>query len=374
MKNLFLSVLIISVCMLSSCSSKEYKLNGHFDIDATGQVYLNKLTLEGLEPLDTTRFVDGEFTFTGKVEIPEIYILFFEKSQDPVLVFVENKVINIFGNSGDFKRTVVRGSKLNETYYKIIKDLPHQQEMEILQENFMRAQRDGDQIAMNSLIADSEAMMEDIKNYFLKSIRDNVDNLVGAYLLIQAFQMISFEEIIEIIDLLNTYLADHPFTVGLTRHVSEIQKQQKLFEQMMIEQVTVGIGKEAPDFTLKDINGKDVSLKSFRGKYVLIDFWASWCPPCREENPNLVKMHKKFGGKNLEIISVSLDESADKWKKAVAEDGLNWTLLIDPEGTIAHEYDVEEIPSTFLVDKEGIVISINSRGKNLEKELEELFK
>jgi len=374
MKNLFLSGLIISVCMFSSCSTKDFKVNGQFEKDATGQVFLSKLTLEGLEPTDTVRFVDGAFTFKGSVEFPEVYVIFFEKKQDPILFIIENTNINISGNTNNLKDVEIKGSKLNDTYFRIIKEIPHQDEMEKLQESLYRAQMEGDQATMGSIIADGNVMMEDIKNYYMKCIRDNVNNVIGAYILTQAFQMISFEEFEEIVNLLKVYLPEHPYTVGLVEYVSVIVEQQKMYEKMMGEQINLQIGMEAPDFSLPDINGKDVNLKSFRGKYVLLDFWASWCRPCREENPNLVKLYKQYGGKNFEIISISVDQLIDDWKKAVKDDGLNWTMLFDPEGDVADIYGVETIPNTWLLDKEGKIINSNLPVEDLKKILEEIIK
>jgi len=236
MKNLFFAGLIISVCMFSSCSSKEYKINGQVENDATGQVFLSKLTFEGLEPIDTVRLVDGAFTFKGSVDFPQMYVIFFEKKQEPVIFFLENSNINISGKTDNLSDIEIKGSKLNDIYYRIIKEIPHQDEMEKLQKSYFEAQSVNDQTAMSSIIADSEILMENIKNYYMKAIRENVDNPVGAYILAQALQMITFEEFEEIAELLNVYLPEHPYTVGITEYLNMMIQQQKFYEQMMREQ------------------------------------------------------------------------------------------------------------------------------------------
>ena len=129
--------------------------------------------------------------------------------------------------------------------------------------------------------------------------------------------------------------------------------------------------------TLPDVNGKTVSLSSFRGKYVLLDFWASWCGPCRAENPNVVAAYQKFKGKNFTIVGVSLDNNKDAWENAIKSDGLAWTQVSDLKGwqsQAAALYNVQSIPSNFLIDTAGKVIAKNLRGKDLEEALSSVLK
>lgn len=133
----------------------------------------------------------------------------------------------------------------------------------------------------------------------------------------------------------------------------------------------------APEITLQDMDGKTFSLSSLKGKVVLIDFWASWCGPCRNNNPHLVKFYKKYHEKGLEMIGISLDEDHDAWKKAVAKDKLTWLQLNDDKGyysSTLKAYYVDAIPASFLIDKNGIIHSINLVGWNLESEVKHLLK
>jgi peroxiredoxin len=139
----------------------------------------------------------------------------------------------------------------------------------------------------------------------------------------------------------------------------------------------VQVGQAAPEITLNSPDGKPVSLSSLRGKYVLIDFWASWCGPCRQENPNVVKMYSKFKGKNFEIFGVSLDKDKDKWTQAIAQDALPWVHVSDLkfwQSAGAEAYGVRSIPATFLLDPKGVVIAKNLRGAALEAKLAEVLK
>jgi len=137
------------------------------------------------------------------------------------------------------------------------------------------------------------------------------------------------------------------------------------------------IGKSVPELVMADPNGKDVSISSFKGKYVLIDFWASWCGPCRHNNPKLVRLYNKYHEKGLEIYGISLDEDSDDWKKAVQHDKLKWIQVIDDKGWAAPSasaYGVDMIPSSFLIDKQGVINRVNAEGAELEISVKDLLK
>src|SRR5882762_5297939 len=136
-------------------------------------------------------------------------------------------------------------------------------------------------------------------------------------------------------------------------------------------------GQNAADLSLPDVTGKMVSLSELRGKVVLIDFWASWCGPCRHNNPRLVKLYNKYHEKGLEIYGVSLDEDMVSWKKAVHQDKLIWIQVIDDKGwdaTSINTYGVDFIPSSFLIDKQGIIRTMNAEGSELESSVKDLLK
>lgn len=136
-------------------------------------------------------------------------------------------------------------------------------------------------------------------------------------------------------------------------------------------------GQNAADLSLPDLNGKTVSLSEFKGKVVLLDFWASWCGPCRHNNPRLVKLYNKFHDKGFEIYGVSLDEDTKSWKKAVRNDKLSWTQVIDDKGwdaTSIVTYGINFIPSSFLIDRDGVIRTINAEGPELESSVKDLLK
>jgi peroxiredoxin len=136
------------------------------------------------------------------------------------------------------------------------------------------------------------------------------------------------------------------------------------------------IGSEALDFTQLTPEGNSVSLSDFRGKYVLIDFWASWCGPCRKENPNVVNVYNKYHNDGFEVLGVSLDQNKENWLKAIESDGLVWTQVSDLKGwsnEVANQYGIKSIPSSLLIDPNGIIIGKNLNGAELEFAIKEIF-
>lgn len=151
----------------------------------------------------------------------------------------------------------------------------------------------------------------------------------------------------------------------------------KEFEkQIARSHINIKVGAMAIDFMQNDVNGKPVKLSDFRGKYVLLDFWASWCAPCRSENPNVVKAYQAYKDKNFTILSVSLDKEKEDWLKAIADDGLTWTHVSDLKGwknAASTQYGVKGIPANFLIDPQGKIVATDLREEELDKKLKELL-
>jgi peroxiredoxin len=163
---------------------------------------------------------------------------------------------------------------------------------------------------------------------------------------------------------------------GFDPALAEYKYVKTLKETLAVMKIT-SVGVMAPDFTQNDPNGKPVKLSDFRGKYVLVDFWAAWCRPCRGENPNVVAAYKKYSKKNFTVLGVSLDREKDAWLKAIADDKLTWTQVSDLKywgNEVAKLYGVQSIPANFLLDKKGRIVGKNLRGDELEEALAKLVK
>jgi len=167
-----------------------------------------------------------------------------------------------------------------------------------------------------------------------------------------------------------------PVFYALSERLRNMPEGQVLESRLMLAK-KLSPGQTAIDFVQKNSDGKDVSLSSYRGKYVLLDFWASWCGPCRDENPHVLKAYNRFKERNFDVLGVSLDEDRGAWLKAIKEDGMPWTQVSDLMGTnntVALKYGVKAIPQNFLINPAGVIIATNLRGEQLEKTLAEMIK
>ena len=232
-----------------------------------------------------------------------------------------------------------------------------------MQQRYAAAQQSGDQDGMKKAQNDYEAMSENLVVYAKNFIREHKKSTVSPLVAMMQFgQTISASEI-------DTLVAFLDPSVRPSIYVTELKK-------IADKKRTTEVGSIAPDFTLPTPEGTSFTLSSTRGKYVMIDFWAAWCQPCRHENPNVVALYAKFKDKGFDVVGVSLDREKEAWIKAIADDQLSWHQVSELkfwQSEIAQKYGVTAIPCTYLLDKTGKIIAKNLRGEELAKKLEELM-
>ena len=239
------------------------------------------------------------------------------------------------------------------------------EEIGAIWQKFDEAQRSGDADKAEMYMDEYRMVMDNAFTEMVDYVKDNPESSVAAF--------ITASELMHSVD----YADLSSIAEGFKTH-----QPNSLYTQQILDKAekmkTVALGAVAPDFTQADVDGNPITLSSLKGKYVLLDFWASWCKPCRQENPNVVRMYNKYKGKNFEILGISLDQPGKKqrWLDAIEADGIEWLQVSDLKGwrnEVAQLYDVTSIPRTFLLDPEGKIIAKDLRGSELLEKMAELF-
>ena len=368
-KIVLLVIATLSIFACNKVSENEFVISGTAEgIENGTKVYLQVQGETEMIAKDTVEVQSGKFEIKGAFETLEIAIVTVE-GNNPIPFIMENGNITIKVNKDTIQNSVVGGTPENELFqdysgktkevYKKIGDFQAAK-----QEEFMGAQAVNDTVTMNALMNQLKTMQEELIVLAKDVISKNNDKYLSALLLENnlATQTITAEEG-------KAYFDKFTDRIKQTRSGKNIEKIVKAATEVVI-------GKPAPDFSAPSPEGKTISLKESLGKVTIIDFWASWCAPCRQENPNVVAMYNELHEKGLNIIGVSLDRDGDKWKEAIAKDGLTWPQISNLkfwQEPIAEQYNVKSIPATFILDENGIIVARDLRGDELKAKVKELL-
>jgi peroxiredoxin len=287
----------------------------------------------------------NHFSFKGKVEGPEFKIILVDKKPPYLTLFLDNSTVKIVGSKEAFDKAVVTGSATHKDFEKFnLTIAPYQAEFG---ENAPH---------IPAAVAGALKATEDF-------VKQNPAAFIAPLAIIRRSQ-----------------LADDPFKTEELFNLLTPAVQASSIGAYLAKQVTDSkrnaIGTVLADFTQADTTGKPLSLSSLRGKYVLIDFWASWCRPCRQENPNVLANFNKFKEKNFTVLGVSLDKAKPAWLEAIKMDELYWSQVSDLQGwsnAVAQQFQIQSIPQNFLIGPDGKIIAKNLRGPALEQMLSTLL-
>ncbi len=366
MKSIFLT-LLVATFTLAACQSNK-KPDGGFSLKgkingADGKTYvLAKVENRRLAGIDTATVESGEVEFTGKLDYPQqLYIVELGQQRPLMMFFGENGDMTFEGDVDSLAVVEVEGSEANKVFKEYTESMKKYQELnQQLMQKYQKAQASHDQKAIEEVYKEYDDMMAKKNEEAKKIIIANPKSPVSLYLVQSDFMMSGYDDLNQVFSALDTSLAVVPGYTEIKDYLDIMSKVQE--------------GKVAPDFTVPTIDGKEQALSSLKGKYVLLDFWASWCKPCIGEIPFMQKAYNNYKSKGFVIFSVSVDKDEAAWKKAVKDHQMTWLQGHDVNDISHSLYGVMSIPTTLLLDKDGVIIAKNLRGEALGAKLKELMK
>jgi peroxiredoxin len=368
------AAIAFSAAACENNGSKNFTVTGEMKNAPATVVYLEQISFDNMPPqvLDSITLNDGKFSLKGKAAEESLLQLRFPQIENGPLFFVINDKsdITITGDWSDIRKLSYKGSPASERLREFVDSLSNTQQklgnMQYELQNVIQGDslRNLQQAAMTNMVTA-------FKTYVKKVAMEDKSPMVSMF----ATSINTGADATENEAMYNNLLKRFPKHTGIQTVVKQYRESVASAPQAP-KQNTPAIGTMAPDITMPDVNGNNFSLSSLKGKYVLVDFWASWCGPCRGENPNIVAAYNKYKNKNFTILGVSLDKTKDAWLEAIKKDGLTWTHISDLkfwDSEAVGLYGFNGIPYNVLLDPTGKIIADNLRGSDLERKLEEVL-
>lgn len=370
MRTLLLGML--AILFFSFSNPEKYIIKGNVPNQETKKVYLKELVGGVGIVIDSAIVVNGEYVIEGSVNKPTPCFLFEEFNSKPFSgqFFVENVKFSANYDSATRITSIVTDCGAQKLYLKFnnlqaelnTKKYALDDRYADLKANEASLKEGEFEAKVKKLRKDWDIHFESYKKKQIELINANLSSVVAADAFLYFYKKISPKEAKEIASRFTGNAGSSELIASIIKKIDWIEACKN--------------GKPAPDFTLNTPEGKPLTLSSFKGKIVILDFWASWCGPCRAENPNIIKLHNKFHNKGLEIISISLDRSKEAWVKAIKKDGMVWhhvSELKKWKSEIVSQYGVSAVPHIVIVNEEGIIVAKNLRGEALERKIAEMI-
>jgi len=389
--------LVLAVSTFTSCDNrpKDSEIEGRFiDVEIEDAEDGMKIQLYSFQAgkevlIDSTVVKEGQFRLETKTKELRFYYMVYKEGEVPVVLFLDEESDNVT-ISGNIEKLVenyeVTGSKYSKEF-KDYQDFSYQfidAKTEIYTEVKEIGMSDSSRVKM--LIVRLDSLNAITKEYAAKYIKNDPASPVSWMMLnefypttgLEGYDMTQLENFDNVSKAIRAKYSYSEYPDLIEQDVQALRNQIEMMEQQKAMQSTGEASSQtAPDIQLEDPNGKVIALSSLKGQVVLLDFWASWCKPCRQENPNVVAAYNKYKAQGFTVYSVSLDEKKGAWEQAIKADNLSWVNHVSDlkgwQSSAAALYGVQSIPASFLIDKNGVVIGQNLRGAALEQKLQEVF-